>query len=230
MKNILIIILGFLSSRGFSQEIRIIDNTLIYNNKKYDIQNVEKACSKTKTTNNKICNFIINNKNQEDRIEDPLIGNIKERNSYDIYTQIGLFGSVKGYSLNVIKQYNHLGFGFFASNLKVNNQSGDYILGYSYGVSMRYNLLNNAALDTQKMVLPGFFINIGQTKFKSSVQGILPSYLYGEAGMDISYRIQTLKSSNVDSFLRISTQEIYHSQSQLLNLGNQISIGLKFGF
>jgi hypothetical protein len=230
MKYLIILIICSVNCELKAQEITILENQLIYNNKKYELKNVEKACLKNKTINNKICNFITKNKNKELVIEDPLLGNIQYRTSYDIYGQIGLFGSLKGYSLNFIKQYEKMGIGFFGSNLKVKNQYGDYILGYAYGGSLRYNIINNAVLDEKNILLPGMFLNIGQAKIKSSVQGVLPSYIYGEAGLDIAYRIQTLKNSKIDAFIRISTQEIYNQQSGLLNLGNQISIGLKIGF
>lgn len=221
------LLLFLIGLNSYAQEYEIKDNYVYYKDKKFELSQIKDKCKEPKFKNVSLC-LKLKDLNE---YKDPFFKDKNTNKSYYVLqASFGVLGSTKGYNFEVQKTYENLGFGLFFLTSKTENNNSIKLIGNGYGASIRYNFYNTLLLEDSK-IQPSLQLNLGQLNVSSSYQGKLPKYIYGDISLDLNYKIQKLENNKyINSYIRINNSNIYHSESGILNYGNQISIGISFGY
>lgn len=156
---------------------------------------------------------------------DPLLG--KEQSAparYQFNLGYSFLSHVQGFEFEAKRRSNHFAFGLFYSGQNISDLNENKVKGSAYGVSFNYHFLPLSY--TKDNLDLSFFSHLGMTSYQSEAQSKLPSYIYANIGMELAYPV----SQSFSVYGKIGTVNIYHSESNLLNLGAMGTLGVSFGF
>ena len=155
---------------------------------------------------------------------DPILGdknNLSARYSFSLGYNI--LGNLNGPEFEFERRSNKIGLGLFYSQQTISDLDENKITGSAYGLVLKYHFL---PLSYSQKFDFSLFSQVGLTKYESQSQGTLPTYFYNNTGLEISKSF----SNNFEGFAKVGVVNIYHSESDFLNMGATGTLGIKFGF
>ena len=152
----------------------------------------------------------------------PMVRRIK-RNDFALNSSVGVLLNGKSYSLELEKIEGNASFGLLASSLSLEDQTGT-LSGLFFGISGHYRLANS--FFGRRGYHLGPVAAVGVSKLESSVHDRVPPYLTASIGLE---QIISLNRT-VHFYNKLSSLNIFHSESGVLNLGQEISLGVRIEF
>lgn len=151
------------------------------------------------------------------------VSTTKQNGSFGLEFSAGGIGNVKNGSIELEYKRGLLAFGVNYNKLSLVNSDNVKLDGAMFTVNGHYSLIPVSQDNRYSLRL---MAGIGAASFTSSAQEGLPTYLAGQIGLENLYYV----SGSLALYNRISSLNIYHQDSSVLNLGNEISIGLRVRF
>lgn len=206
------------------------------------VKKCESFSEEKKNKYKKVCTEATNRlKNKGDKIllkhpdDDPYFKALKnpKNSTWNVYLGYsGVLGSIRGFDLEIERQYKHFGFGaFFSQQTILGLDNTGWLKGNAYGVSVKYHFYPVSHTNRFKIFNPAIYANAGMASYESEIQGSLPQYMYFNIGGEASFPLLKIgQSSQLSGFTKIGIGQIYHQESNFLHIGTGLTLGVKFEF
>lgn len=157
---------------------------------------------------------------------DPLLSNSSNVSSqYQFNLGYGFFGNTTGLELEALKRLSHFSIGAFYNQQNIEDVRGNEIDGNVFGLSLKYHFIPLSYSVNHLDI--AVFTHIGSASYESNKGQKLPSsYMYLNVGMEARYAL----NKNVAIYGKLGSVNIYHQDSNFVNLGAMGTMGLSFGF